>query len=91
MDMANTFVGTMMYLSPERIQGEKYGVKADMWSLGLTLLELATGNRPLPVAKPPLPLAPMRSARDPAPKAREERRMAPFALINEVLHGERPR
>ena len=27
-------------MSPERIQGDNYGVESDVWSLGLTLLEV---------------------------------------------------
>ncbi|KAG6590016.1 Mitogen-activated protein kinase kinase 2, partial [Cucurbita argyrosperma subsp. sororia] len=36
---ANTFVGTYNYMSPERIIGEKYDNKSDIWSLGLIFLE----------------------------------------------------
>ncbi|KAI5961370.1 STE7 [Candida pseudojiufengensis] len=43
--MADTFVGTSMYMSPERIQGLNYGVKSDVWSMGLMLIELATGKQ----------------------------------------------
>ncbi|KAH9802019.1 mitogen-activated protein kinase kinase 2 [Citrus sinensis] len=43
---ANTFVGTYNYMSPERISGGKYGYKSDIWSLGLVLLECATGQFP---------------------------------------------
>lgn len=44
--IADTFVGTSTYMSPERIKGAKYSVKSDVWSLGLTLLELAIGRFP---------------------------------------------
>ncbi|KAF9442567.1 Pkinase-domain-containing protein [Macrolepiota fuliginosa MF-IS2] len=44
--IANTFVGTSIYMSPERIQGAEYSVKSDVWSLGITLVELATGRFP---------------------------------------------
>ncbi|AOA60380.1 Signal transducing MAP kinase kinase [Komagataella phaffii CBS 7435] len=44
--IAQTFVGTSTYMSPERIQGGKYSVKGDVWSLGLMLIELATGKFP---------------------------------------------
>lgn len=44
--LAHTFVGTYNYMSPERISGAKYGSKSDIWSLGLVLLECATGKFP---------------------------------------------
>ncbi|KAJ4913557.1 Mitogen-activated protein kinase kinase 2 [Raphanus sativus] len=44
--LANTFVGTYNYMSPERIVGNKYGNKSDIWSLGLVVLECATGKFP---------------------------------------------
>ncbi|KAJ2158704.1 MAP kinase kinase (MEK) [Coemansia sp. RSA 552] len=45
--IANTFVGTASYMSPERMNGGSYTVKSDIWSLGLTLMELALGQYPL--------------------------------------------
>ncbi|EDK39742.2 hypothetical protein PGUG_03840 [Meyerozyma guilliermondii ATCC 6260] len=42
--VADTFVGTSTYMSPERIQGMNYGIKSDVWSMGLMLLELASGR-----------------------------------------------
>ncbi|GME82054.1 unnamed protein product [Ambrosiozyma monospora] len=42
--MADTFVGTSTYMSPERIQGGVYSVKGDVWSLGVMLYELASGK-----------------------------------------------
>ena len=44
--IANTFVGTSTYMAPERIQGAQYSVKSDVWSMGLTLMELAIGRFP---------------------------------------------
>ncbi|KAI5455282.1 MAP kinase kinase (MEK) [Naganishia albida] len=44
--IANTFVGTSTYMSPERIQGGNYSVKSDVWSLGVSLIELALGRFP---------------------------------------------
>ncbi|KAI8803822.1 kinase-like domain-containing protein [Cladochytrium replicatum] len=45
---ANTFVGTSAYMSPERIQGGKYTVQSDVWSVGMSIMELATGKFPFP-------------------------------------------
>jgi mitogen-activated protein kinase kinase len=45
--IADTFVGTSTYMSPERIQGDVYSIKGDVWSLGLMLIELSTGEFPL--------------------------------------------
>lgn len=44
--LANTFVGTQYYMAPERIMGKPYTVSCDVWSLGLTLLEVALGRFP---------------------------------------------
>lgn len=44
--IADTFVGTSTYMSPERIQGDVYNIKGDVWSLGLMLIELCTGEFP---------------------------------------------
>ncbi|CAD6576166.1 MAG: MAP kinase kinase (MEK) [Tremellales sp. Tagirdzhanova-0007] len=44
--IANTFVGTSTYMSPERIQGAAYTIKSDVWSLGISLIELALGRFP---------------------------------------------
>ncbi|KAJ1646672.1 MAP kinase kinase (MEK) [Dispira simplex] len=52
--MASTFVGTSNYMSPERIKGATYSVKSDVWSLGLTLMELAMGRFPFPEDSRPL-------------------------------------
>jgi serine/threonine protein kinase len=30
-------------MSPERIQGMQYGYSSDIWSLGIVLVELASG------------------------------------------------
>lgn len=44
--VADTFVGTSTYMAPERIQGQKYTVKSDVWSFGLSIMELAIGKFP---------------------------------------------
>ncbi len=45
---ANTFIGTSYYMAPERIQGQSYTITSDVWSLGVTLLEVAQHRFPFP-------------------------------------------
>lgn len=44
--MCDTFVGTSMYMSPERVLGEDYSFAADIWGIGLCVYELASGTYP---------------------------------------------
>ncbi|KAI8082719.1 kinase-like domain-containing protein [Halteromyces radiatus] len=46
-----SFVGTPCWLSPEMIRRELYDTKVDMWSLGITTIELASGKPPFYDAK----------------------------------------
>jgi len=48
MSLANTFTGTLTYMSPERLAGDEYSYSADVWALGLCLIALAQGSLPLP-------------------------------------------
>ena len=44
--MARTFIGTNAYMAPERIRGEEYSIQAEVWSIGITIMELAMGRFP---------------------------------------------
>ncbi|KAK3034041.1 hypothetical protein RJ639_032963 [Escallonia herrerae] len=59
LDACNSYVGTCAYMSPERFDPDTYGANyngyaADIWSLGLTLMELYMGHFPfLPAGQRP--------------------------------------
>lgn len=40
------YVGSLYYLSPEQLMGNKVGQPSDIWSLGILLYELITGELP---------------------------------------------
>lgn len=51
--LAKTNIGCQSYMAPERIKtlnpdDATYSVQSDIWSLGLTILEIAAGNYPYP-------------------------------------------
>ena len=43
---AKTFIGKMTYMSPERISGNTFDSRADVWSLGLSVMTAALGKLP---------------------------------------------
>lgn len=45
--LADTFIGTLGYMSPERITGQGYSFGADIWGFGLSMLAVAVGAFPL--------------------------------------------
>lgn len=45
-DNKRTWIGTALYMSPERIEGKDYTTNSDVWSLGLIIWECAIGYFP---------------------------------------------
>ena len=58
-----TYLGTALYSSPEQLRGEKATAKSDVYSLGVTLYQAATGEPPFTGS--PLELADQHATKDP--------------------------
>ena len=76
--IADTFVGTSTYMAPERIQGAKYSIKSDVWSVGLTVMELAIGRFPF-------------DASETAAGGREAGPSGILDLLQQIVHEPPPR
>ncbi|KAL8098662.1 hypothetical protein AgCh_031432 [Apium graveolens] len=50
----SVFSGTPVFMAPEVARGEEQGFAADIWSLGCTIIEMATGSNPWPALDHPL-------------------------------------
>lgn len=48
---SQTFVGTITYLSPERMENQRYSFAGDIWSLGMIIVEMIMGAYPYPETK----------------------------------------
>jgi serine/threonine-protein kinase len=46
MTKTGDFIGSLPYMSPEQLSGERVDARTDIWSLGLVMYEAITGERP---------------------------------------------
>ncbi|KAG0495604.1 hypothetical protein HPP92_000295 [Vanilla planifolia] len=92
--MCETFVGTVTYMSPERIQNQSYSYAADIWSFGVAMLECATGKFPYSAAEGAVNLM-LQVLYDPSPSPPRDSFSAEFcSFIDACLHKDpdaRPR
>lgn len=96
--MANSFVGTRSYMSPERLQGANYTIQSDIWSFGLSLIEMAIGRYPIPPPeenqKSTSPSHLMRlppGTRPPSGVNNDARPMAIFELLDYIVNEPPPK
>lgn len=45
-EFGKEIVGTLAFIAPEILRNEQFGRASDIWSLGITILQMATGTIP---------------------------------------------
>lgn len=88
--LADTFVGTTSYMSPERVDGTGTYANGDVWSLGLTMVEIATGSFPIPAQGAALPIVGERTKQDPIPPAGARPIVSLYELLACIVDDEPP-
>jgi serine/threonine-protein kinase len=76
-------MGTLPYMAPEQLRGEKTDARSDIWSVGAVLYEMATGRRPFPESHGPLLIDAILN-REPDPPKKWNREVSP-GLENVIL------
>lgn len=56
-----SFIGTHKYMAPERVTSEEYSIPSEIWSLGMTILEIGLGKYPFQTEShdPPIAVRPI--------------------------------
>ncbi|XP_031635053.1 dual specificity mitogen-activated protein kinase kinase dSOR1-like [Contarinia nasturtii] len=89
--IANSFVGSRSYMSPERINGGHYSVQSDIWSLGLSLIEMAIGVYPIPPPDSKFIDQILNENSNQSPKMPEPKMMAIFDQLECIINQPPPR
>jgi len=45
-NLADTWLGTPLNMAPEILEEKRYGIEADLYSLGVSLFQMLTGRYP---------------------------------------------
>jgi tetratricopeptide (TPR) repeat protein len=82
-EMSQQITGTLPYMAPEQLRGERADTRSDVWGAGTVLYEMATGSRPFPEKQGP-PLIDAILNTEPRPPSQLNRAVSP-GLENVIL------
>ncbi|UXR72419.1 Stk1 family PASTA domain-containing Ser/Thr kinase [Staphylococcus sp. IVB6240] len=85
MTQTNHVIGTVQYLSPEQAKGEKTGERSDIYSIGIVLYEMLTGEPPFS-GETAVGIA-IKQIQEPVPNITEQQSEIPQALSNVILRA----
>ena len=86
-ELAHTAVGTPYYLSPEVVSGDPYGLKADVWALGVLLYECMALRKPFEATSLPQLVMRITSGKYEPPPGPADAFSAPLLeLLGRLLH-----
>ena len=93
----HTCTHTNTFTQPERLQGAEYSILSDIWSLGISLVEMALGRYPIPapplgeidleMTQPPAGHLPPRQGGNPYASHANAIRMPVFELLQVIFTG----